>query len=390
MANPEHVEVARQGAESLRAWREANDGAKLELRMANLSRAHLHEANLSGAYLNGANLSGADLTGADLSRALLHEANLKEADLSRAHLYRAHLHGANLHEANLSRAHLHEANLIEANLNEANLSGAYLNGADLDGADLTGANLSGADLTGARLTGANLDGANITQASLCGTVFGAVDLSEIQGLEEVKHFGPSHIDVDTLYKSRGKIPEIFLRGCGVPNNLITFLPSLTGSEKAFEFYSCFISYSHKNEDFAKQLHSRMQQEHLRVWYAPEDIKGGKKLEEQIDQAIRNHDKLLLVLSKESMESEWVITEIRKARDKESKGKRRRLFPIRLVDFKAIKKWKCFDADSGKDLAVEIREFFIPDFSNWKNHDSFEEGFARLLRDLRADEPTKGK
>jgi hypothetical protein len=48
-------------------------------------------------------------------------------------------------------------------------------------------------------------------------------------------------------------------------------------------------------------------------------------------------------------------------------------------------WECFDADGGKDLAVEVREYFIPDFSSWKDHDAFEKGFARLLKDLRAEE-----
>ena len=43
----------------------------------------------------------------------------------------------------------------------------------------------------------------------------------------------------------------------------------------------------------------------------------------------------------------------------------------------------FDADGGKDLAAEVREYYIPDFSNWKDHDSFESEFAKLLRDLRA-------
>jgi hypothetical protein len=66
-------------------------------------------------------------------------------------------------------------------------------------------------------------------------------------------------------------------------------------------------------------------------------------------------------------------------------KRRKLFPIRLVNFKAIQEWECFDADSGKDLGVELREFFIPDFSKWKDHDSFEAAFARLLDDLKAEE-----
>ena len=80
----------------------------------------------------------------------------------------------------------------------------------------------------------------------------------------------------------------------------------------------FISYSTKDEDFAKRLHSRMRDEGLRVWYSPEDIKGGQKLHEQIDQAVRVYEKLLLVLSPNSMNSEWVKTEIRKARKIEIK------------------------------------------------------------------------
>ena len=37
---------------------------------------------------------------------------------------------------------------------------------------------------------------------------------------------------------------------------------------------------------------------------------------------------------------------------------------------------------------QMREYFIPDFSDWKNHDAFESAFARLLQDLRADERTR--
>ena len=76
--------------------------------------------------------------------------------------------------------------------------------------------------------------------------------------------------------------------------------------QAIEFYSCFISYSHRDEDFCKRLHSRMRDEHLRVWFAPEDIKSGQKIHEQVDQAIRVHDKLLVVLSEEGL-TEIVIS-----------------------------------------------------------------------------------
>ena len=121
----------------------------------------------------------------------------------------------------------------------------------------------------------------------------------------------------------------------------------------------------------------MRDAHLRVWFAPEDIQGGKKLHEQIEMAIRIHDKLLIVLSEASLQSEWVMTELRKARKAERQSGQRKLFPVRLVDIATLRDWECFDADSGKDRspadrlplfpsaasAVELREYFIPDFSH---------------------------
>jgi hypothetical protein len=62
-----------------------------------------------------------------------------------------------------------------------------------------------------------------------------------------------------------------------------------------------------------------------------------------------------------------------------------LFPIRLVDFDTICEWNLFDADVGDDSAAEVREYFIPDFRNWKNYDSHAAAFERLLRDLKAKE-----
>src|SRR5207247_1059688 len=151
------------------------------------------------------------------------------------------------------------------------------------------------------------------------------------------------------------------------------------------FYTSFISHSTKVHNFTHRLYERMQSHHLRVWFAPEDMKGGAKLHEQIDQAIRVHDKLVLVLSEQSIQSEWVMTEIRKARKAELRDRRRKLFPIRLVNMDTLRDWECFDADTGKDLAVEVREYFIPDFTHWKDHDAFERAFARFLKDLQAVE-----
>jgi uncharacterized protein YjbI with pentapeptide repeats len=308
-------------------------------------------------------------------------------DLSYVNLTNENLHRINLRQVNLSNTSLSGANLSSANLKMATLAGANLNKTNLNHANLTRANLRNVGLFHASLMGTNLSRADFSMAGIGWVTFVNTDLSTVKGLDTIHHFGPSNIDIDTLYKSGGRIPKEFLSGCGVPDEFISYLPSLIGAKQAIQFYSCFISYSHKDEEFARRLYSRLRDTHIRVWFAPEDIKGGEKLYEQIDTAIKYHDKLLLVLSDNSIRSEWVITEIRKARREELKEKRRKLFPIRLVDFDTLRKWECFDADSGKDLAVEVREYFIPDFSNWKDYDAFESAFERLLHDLRAEELT---
>ena len=95
------------------------------------------------------------------------------------------------------------------------------------------------------------------------------------------------------------------------------LKSIDGRDK---FYSCFISYSTKDQEFAERLYADLQDKGVRCWFAPHDIKGGRKIHEQIDEAIRLHDRLLLILSEHSISSEWVKTEIAKARERESRGK----------------------------------------------------------------------
>jgi hypothetical protein len=193
------------------------------------------------------------------------------------------------------------------------------------------------------------------------------------------------VDINTLLHSYGRIPEAFLRGCGVPESVIQFLPLILNSMEPIQFYSCFISYSSEDQEFAERLYSRMVQGKLCVWYAPDAMQAGKKIHEQTDEAIQDHDKLLMVLSDSSMKSEWVKTEIHKARTAEVGEGKRKLFPIRLVSIDKIKRWQCFDALVGKDSAIEILEYHIPDFSNWKDHDAFEKAFARLLDDLKTNE-----
>jgi hypothetical protein len=106
--------------------------------------------------------------------------------------------------------------------------------------------------------------------------------------------------------------------------------------------------------------SSLQNKGVRCWFAPHDVQGGKKLHEQIDEAIRRYERRLLILSPNSMSSKWVKTEIRNSRKREVAEKKRVLFPVRLASYEALREWKLFDGDEGEDLATEIREYYIPD------------------------------
>ena len=397
MANDEHLALLRQGVSDWNSWREHNprgtpdlswvDLSKADLGKANFFRADLSGANLQGADLNGANLIAAQLGSADLSGANLSGANLKLAFIAHANLTRADLRAmfswadlfqANLTAANLSGADLMAANLICAKATKANLMRAQLSGANLSSADLTGADLSEARFGGGKLSiGANLSGANLSGASLRGAIFletvlGNLDLKETMGLDDCIHLGPSVIDFHTLNLSRN-LPLSFLRGCGLPDKLIDYLPSVR--DDPIQFYSCFISYSAKDQLFAERLHADLQNKGVRCWFAPHDLPIGAKTWDAIDQAIRLRDKLLLILSKASLASDWVEDEVSKAYAEERSRKNVVLFPIRIDN--AV-------MSTAEPWAVKLRDQRnIGDFRQWKKPAEYQKSLERLLRDLNA-------
>jgi uncharacterized protein YjbI with pentapeptide repeats len=380
----EHVKRLKQGVAAWNAWRDDNPTVP-DLIRADLSGADLSNANLSGADLTVADLSCANLSGADLTRASLQSANLRGganlsdanltgADLlSGADLSDANLTGANLRVANLRDANLRGANLFVANLSadmpNANLSDANLSDANLRGANLSGANLLRTNLSGANLSEARLGGANLTEAKLLRTIFGDVNLTSVTGLETCLHYGPCIIDHQTLQKS-GHLPLSFLRGVGLPDSLIEYLPSIF--TQGIQLYSCFISYSTKDQEFADRLYADLQNKGVRCWFAPHDLRIGKKIIDEVDAAIRLRDRVLLILSERSINSEWVEDEVTAGFEEERKRGEEVLFPIRLDDtvLKTKEAW-----------AAKLRARLIGDFTQWKDHDAYKRSFARVLRDL---------
>ena len=350
MANPKHVEKLKEGVDAWNDWRQAeNTQAADESKISrgggaikpNLSMANLNELDLSRADLMDANLKGATLDGAKMQRVILRNANLD---------------GASLREADLSKADLGDATLRRTNLQGANLS------------------------------------AHLRETTLGQTIFLNTDLSgaEKKHLKTCRHDAPSMIDYRTLQRS-GKLPSVFLRGCGLSDWEIEaaklYQPELTHqqitdivyridairAESPIQIHNLFISYSHVDSCFIEHLEDHLKKRHIRYWRDVHDATAGP-LEKIVVRAMRQNPTVLLVLSKRSVESDWVEFEAEQARKMEKELDRHILCPIALDDHWKTCKW------SGV-LRNQIKKYKVLDFSRWQDTSIFKGTFKRLISGL---------
>lgn len=371
MADEAHLEILRSGAEVWNQWRGRNPEICPDL----------SKADLRGAVLVRANLTYTDLSGVDLREADLHDAYLRNSDLRSSQLAKVDLSGASLIKVSLIKADLRAADLREADLREADFNEASLCEADLQGAALHFANLSRAQL----------HEANSSETKLSGTIFTDNDLSKVKGLETVRHLGPSTVSVDTLLKSRGNIPPVFLRGCGLSDWQIEaaklYNPDLTNeqvgdilyrvhdlrAQRLLQINSLFISYSHADGSFVDHIEDYLERDGIRFWRDVHHATAGR-LERQVDRAMRLNPTVLLVLSTNAVESDWVEHEVRLARKLEKETGRDVLCPVALDGSWKACRWP-------ERLREQVEEYNILDFSRWRDGEHFGRMYWRLLEGL---------
>jgi hypothetical protein len=321
MPNPDHVRLVHAGAHATWNWR----GESLDLRDSDLSGLVLRGAMLDRADLRGARLVGADLTGS----------RLQEASLDGAHLIRAVLNDVRLGGGRLSGALLCSASL----------RGAVLVRSDLSGSNLAGADLESANLSHARLGGAVLDRTKLVDADLEGVI----------GLDQIVHEGPSELGTHALLRYGHLLPTVFLRGVGLPDSFIRYLPSIIASARPVDFFSIYICAAPADAELARRLHNDLQAAGIRCWF-----RHARPDAAPLDETVRLHNRSIVLWSRAAAADATVAAEVSSART--ASGRRAVVLSL---------------DDSSPPTANDS----LIDFRQWGDFRRYEQGFDDLLRQL---------
>jgi len=220
---------------------------------------------------------------------------------------------ANLSGATLSDCSFTYCDLSGAHFDRAHLAQVTFRNSDLSGIDLSSSNISGCSFENTTLSGADLTGSSVGLVNWLGC-----DLSDVIGLDDIVHGGPSAIGVDTLYESGPGLSRGFLAGSGLPSQFIDYIDSLV-TPVAFDLHRSFISYRSTDGAFAERLYADLEARDARVWLDKHELLPGDRLGPSIVTSIRKSDRLLLICSKSSLTTEnmaWIDREVDEAFAKE--------------------------------------------------------------------------
>ena len=125
----------------------------------------------------------------------------------------------------------------------------------------------------------------------------------------------------------------------------------------------FISYSHSDKEFVDKLAMNLVKSNIPIWLDIWELKVGDSITQKIQEVLSESDYLLMVFSKQSIESDWVKREMTAGLLREVEEKRAIILPVLLEDCK---------------LPLFVRDKFYADFRS-----DFSFGFRQIEDTLAA-------
>ncbi len=128
-----------------------------------------------------------------------------------------------------------------------------------------------------------------------------------------------------------------------------------------------ISYSHADKNIARRLAADLQERMLDVWLDEREVLVGDSIHTKVEEGVGGCDYLVALLSRASLESEWVREEINAVRTREKESKSIVLLPVVLEEIEPA------------TLPATLKDRKVAFFAR------YEEGLQDLLRSIHGHE-----
>ena len=128
----------------------------------------------------------------------------------------------------------------------------------------------------------------------------------------------------------------------------------------------FISHAYKDDSFVKRLESGLETAGFEVWDATRDVRADEEWSEQVLQALKDSEAMVVILTADALRSSWVRNEIDYALGEP--GYRKRLIPVLVGDSQEL---------SPKDVPWILRRLQMIDMGE---HDE-ESGINQIVKAL---------
>lgn len=109
------------------------------------------------------------------------------------------------------------------------------------------------------------------------------------------------------------------------------------------------------------------------WFAPQALRTGNYVAEEIEEAIWTRDKFIIVVSESAFESQWVSREVEAALERERKERKNVIIPIRIDNAleSTTSAW-------GSELR---RRRMVADFRTWKEAVGYEDAVEQVAEEI---------
>ncbi len=362
--------------------------SEADLRGANFQKSILRNAIIDSALADGANFNNADISNTSAINTKLSSCSFLKAVVENCIFTNSILVGADFREARGSKTNFRHCDIshgvfISSRMPEANFENAKINNAIFEGAQLLKSVFEGCEAKESVFAQCNLEDAilarsnfeqsmfrnsNLAGANICDTIFIRADLSnsdmtrcKLNEDTDLAHsdLRDSNLKNVDLYMAKLDMTKVYYEDINEANLLTNQLKGDYFVMERKHKTRIFISYSHADMEFAHKLEKALIDKSIDVWIDRKEILVGDSLIQKIREGIDSSQYVCALLSKTSVESRWVQSELDIAMSQQIENQKIKVLPLVVekdVELPGFLKGKLYiDFSSKENFAICVSQ-----------------------------------